>query len=84
MSVGRSAGPPHRGAALDKKARDVVVLDMRDVVSYTDYLVICTGNTERQTKAIQEGIYQEPEARGDGQPERARSGSRGGRRRAGS
>jgi ribosome-associated protein len=47
------------GAALDKKARDVVALDMRDVVSYTDYFVICTGNTERQTKSIEDGIYQE-------------------------
>jgi ribosome-associated protein len=47
------------GVALDKKAADVVVLDMRDVVSYTDFLVIATGNTERQTKAIQEGIHQE-------------------------
>ena len=45
--------------ALDKKARDVVVLDMREVVSYTDFLVICTGNTERQTQAIQDAIYQE-------------------------
>jgi ribosome-associated protein len=45
--------------ALDKKARDVVVLDMRGVVSYTDFLVIATGNTERQTKAIEEAIYQE-------------------------
>ncbi len=43
--------------ALDKKARDVIVLDMREVVSYTDFLVICTGNTERQTKAVQDAIY---------------------------
>jgi ribosome-associated protein len=45
------------GVALDKKARDVVVLDMREVVTYTDFLVIATGNTERQTKAIQDAIY---------------------------
>jgi ribosome-associated protein len=43
--------------ALDKKARDVVVLDMRGVVSYTDFFVICTGNTERQTQAIEDAIY---------------------------
>ena len=47
------------GAALDKKARDVVALDMRGVVSYTDFFVICTGNTERQTQAIEDGVYQE-------------------------
>ena len=44
--------------ALDRKARDVAVLDMRDVVAYTDFLVIATGNTERQTQAIEDGIYQ--------------------------
>lgn len=43
--------------ALDKKARDVVVLDMRGVVSYTDFFVICTGNTERQTQAIEDAIH---------------------------
>jgi ribosome-associated protein len=44
--------------ALDKKAREVTVLDMRGVVSYTDFFVICTGNTERQTQAIEDAIYQ--------------------------
>jgi ribosome-associated protein len=45
--------------ALDKKARDVTVLDMRGVVAYTDFLVIATGNTERQTQAIEDAIYRE-------------------------
>ena len=45
--------------ALDKKARDVVVLDMRDVVAYTDFLVIATGNTERQTQAVEDAIYRD-------------------------
>jgi ribosome-associated protein len=45
--------------ALDKKARDVTVLDMRDAVAYTDFLVICTGNTERQTQAIEDAIYRD-------------------------
>ena len=45
--------------AADKKAIDVRVLDMREVVGYTDYFVICSGNTERQTKAIHDAIYQE-------------------------
>ena len=61
------AGSP--AVALDKKARDVVVLDMRGVVCYTDFLVICTGNTERQTKAIEDGDPPGPEAAEDG-PER--------------
>jgi ribosome-associated protein len=51
--------------ALDRKARDVVTLDMRGVVSYTDFFVICTGNTERQTHAIEDAIYQRLKHDGD-------------------
>ena len=35
-----------------KKAEDVVVLDMRGLVAYTDFLAICTARSERQAKAI--------------------------------
>jgi ribosome-associated protein len=42
----------------DKKARDIVVLDLRGVLGYTDMFVIATGNTDRQTKAIHDGIHQ--------------------------
>ncbi|MGN6586342.1 MAG: ribosome silencing factor [Solirubrobacterales bacterium] len=35
-----------------KKAEDVVVLDMRGLVTYTDFLAICTARSERQAKAI--------------------------------
>jgi ribosome-associated protein len=42
--------------AADKKALDIVELDLRGVLGYTDFFVICTGNTERQTKAIHDGI----------------------------
>ena len=35
-----------------KKAEDLVVLDMRDLVAYTDFLAICTARSERQAKAI--------------------------------
>ena len=42
--------------AADKKAIDVVELDLRGVLGYTDYFVICTGNTDRQTKAIHDRI----------------------------
>jgi ribosome-associated protein len=38
--------------AQDKLARDVTILDMRPVCSYTDYFVICTGGNPRQAKAI--------------------------------
>jgi ribosome-associated protein len=35
-----------------KKAEDLVVLDMRGLVAYTDFLAICTARSERQAKAI--------------------------------
>jgi len=35
-----------------KKAEDLIVLDMRELVAYTDFLVICTARNERQARAI--------------------------------
>ena len=35
-----------------KKAEDLLVLDMRELVAYTDFLVICTARSERQARAI--------------------------------
>ena len=32
------------------------MIDLRGIVSYTDFFVICSGNTERQAKAIHDGI----------------------------
>jgi ribosome-associated protein len=48
------AGAVH--AAQDKKAIDVVVLDLRKSGGFTDYFVICTGNNARQVNAIADGI----------------------------
>jgi ribosome-associated protein len=42
--------------AQEKLARDVVILDMRPVCSYTDYFVIATGQNARQTKAIYDEV----------------------------
>ena len=44
--------------ASDKKAIDLVELDVRDAVGYTDYFIIASGNTDRQVKAIHDGIHQ--------------------------
>ena len=44
------------GYAGDKKAGDLVSLEVGEVLGYTDYFVVCTGNTDRQTKAIHDGI----------------------------
>ena len=43
-------------AALDKKAEDVVVLDLRKAGGFTDYFVICTGGNTRQITAIADGV----------------------------
>jgi ribosome-associated protein len=44
--------------ASDRKAIDIRVLDLRGIVAYTDFFVVCSGNTERQTKAIHDAMYQ--------------------------
>jgi ribosome-associated protein len=46
------------GYADDKKAVELVELDLRGVLGYADYFVVCTGNTDRQVKAIHDGIHQ--------------------------
>ncbi len=58
MSVADSEALASRIAALadSKKAAEVVALDMRDLVSYTDFLVICTAGNERQAKAITDEV----------------------------
>lgn len=39
-----------------KQADEIVVLDMRELVSYTDFLAICTARNERQARAIVEEV----------------------------
>ena len=43
-------------AALDKKATDVVVLDLRQSQAFTDFFVICTGGNTRQVQAISDAV----------------------------
>jgi ribosome-associated protein len=43
--------------AQEKLAKDVVILDMQRVCSYTDYFVVCTGANVRQTKAIWDEVH---------------------------
>jgi ribosome-associated protein len=40
-----------------KKGEDAVALDVRELVGYTDYLVIVTARNERQAKAIHDEVY---------------------------
>ena len=44
------------GAASDKKARDVVTVDLRGKTTVADYFVICEGDTDRQVRAIADNI----------------------------
>jgi ribosome-associated protein len=43
--------------AADRKAIDIVSLDLREVAGYTDFFVIASGNSDRQTKAIHDAIH---------------------------
>lgn len=43
-------------ASQEKKAEDIVVLDLQDISSFTDYFVIMQGNSKRQNSAIYEGV----------------------------
>lgn len=43
-------------AALDKKATDVVVLDLRNTPAFTDFFVLCSGQNQRQVKAIADAV----------------------------
>ena len=51
-------------AALDKKAIDLVVLDLRRSSAFTDFFIICTGGNVRQVKAIADGIEDALRAKG--------------------
>ncbi|MBF0490186.1 MAG: ribosome silencing factor [Candidatus Omnitrophica bacterium] len=42
--------------ASDKKAQDIVILDMRGIVNFCDFFVIATGTSDRAVKAVAEGI----------------------------
>jgi ribosome-associated protein len=43
-------------AADEKKAQDLLVLRLSAITEFTDYFIICTGNSSRQTKAIADEI----------------------------
>ena len=62
-SGGKQLSPEDLASAIvdyasDRKAVDIVQLDLRGMIGYTDYFVICSGRTERQTKAIHDAIYE--------------------------
>jgi ribosome-associated protein len=50
-------------AARDKKATEIVVLDLKKTGAFTDYFLICTGANPRQVHAIADAIEQELKAK---------------------
>jgi ribosome-associated protein len=57
-------------SALDKLATNIRLVDLREVVSYTDYFVICTAANTRQTKAISDHIVEHMKDLGYHKPRR--------------
>lgn len=51
--------------AADKQATDVVLLDTRKICSFADYLVICSGDSDRQLEAINRALIEALKAEGD-------------------
>jgi ribosome-associated protein len=52
-------------AAEDKKASDLVVLDLRKAAGFTDYFVICSGANSRQIRAIADAVTESLAAAGE-------------------
>jgi ribosome-associated protein len=46
-------------AALKKKAQDLTILKVKEISSFTDYFVICSGSSDRQVQAIADSIEEE-------------------------
>jgi ribosome-associated protein len=56
--------------ALEKLATDVRLVDLRGIVSYTDWFVVCTGSNSRQTKAISDHVVDRMKELGYSRPRR--------------
>jgi ribosome-associated protein len=69
----RRAGEPEASAELtrkiariadDKQGEDLVALDVRELVAYTDYLLLVTARNERLAKAIHDEVYAQLKSEG--------------------
>ena len=45
-------------AALEKKAKNLVVLNVQDISAFADYFIICSGISERQVRAIADAVQE--------------------------
>lgn len=60
MSLNNTSLPDRiAAAASDKKARDIVILDLRGISTVTDYFVICSANSSTQVQAIADHVEEE-------------------------
>jgi ribosome-associated protein len=50
---------------MDKKGLDIRVLDLRDACSFTDFLVLATGTSERHARALADEVDQSARAQGE-------------------
>ena len=75
MRTASTARPRKRGAipaditaaidaALDKKAQETLILDLRHTPAFTDFFVLCSGQNTRQVQAIADAVEQALRARG--------------------
>jgi ribosome-associated protein len=62
----------------DVKGEDIVLMDLRDLTPIADYFIICTGNSDRQLKAIVEDILEGMEETYDMRSIRAEGKAEGG------
>jgi ribosome-associated protein len=46
----------------DKKGEDILLLDIREQVSFTDYFVICTATSSRMLNALADGVVEKTKA----------------------
>ena len=52
----------------DKKGEDILLLDIRNVSLITDYFILCSGTSDRQLQAIEEGIEEVAKKTFDARP----------------
>ena len=64
MSESRDLVVAAARAAASKQARDVVVLDVRELIVITDYFLIASGTSDRQVRTIAEEIERSVKAKG--------------------
>ena len=51
-----------QNALEDKKAKDIKILDVRKISSFTDFMIVATGNTARHVKALAQNVIAEAKA----------------------